>query len=139
MAKHYIDERDPTADRRLIDFSFALPPEQLLDHGRYHPLARHALADRLPTELLDLPQRGLQGADWYERFDKTEALHLVEELSSCHSANELIDVTKIRQALDKWPSEGTADPRLTVLFRMRLLMALATGAFLQEFEGDLSG
>ena len=138
LADAGIDERDAMADRRLLDFSFALPPEQLLDRGCYHPLARKALADRLPPELLDLRLRGLQGADWYERFHKREARQIVEELASCHSATQLLDLDRMAEAIDRWPSEGTADPRLTVLYRMRLLTALATGAFLQEFEGDVS-
>ena len=133
-----IDERDALADRRLIDFGFQLPPEQLLDRGHYHPLARQALADRLPGELLDLRLRGLQGADWYERFDKVQAHEIVEELASCHAANELLDIARIRSAIEQWPVEGTADPRTTVLYRMRLLIALATGAFIQEFAEDVS-
>jgi asparagine synthase (glutamine-hydrolysing) len=139
LADAGIDERDATADRRLIDFSFALPPEQLLDRGAYHPLARRALADRLPAELLDLRERGLQGADWYERFDKQQARDIAEELGASHAASELLDISRIRRTIEQWPEKGTADPRTTVLFRMRLLIALSTGAFLQEFEGDISG
>lgn len=139
LADAGVDERDATADRRLIDFSFALPPEQLLDRGVYHPMARRALADRLPPELLDLRLRGLQGADWYERFDKQQARDIAEELGACHAATELLDVPRIRRTIEQWPEKGTADPRTTVLFRMRLLMALSAGAFLQEFEGDVSG
>jgi asparagine synthase (glutamine-hydrolysing) len=100
---------------------------------------RDATADRLPRELLDLQLRGLQGADWYERFDKAKAQEIAEELAACHSASELLDMPRIRRTIDQWPSEGTADPRTTVLFRMRLLMALSMGAFLQEFEGEVSG
>ena len=133
-----IDERDALADRRLLDFSFQLPPEQLLDRGDYHPLARRALSDRLPDELLDLRLRGLQGADWYERFDRVQAHEIVEELASCHAASELLDLARIRIAIDQWPVQGTADPRTTVLNRMRLLIALATGAFIQEFAEDVS-
>ena len=133
-----IDERDAMADRRLIDFSFRLPPEQLLDQGHYHPLARRALADRLPSELLDLNLRGLQGADWYERVRKSDAQEIVEELAACHAASELLDIARIRSAIDAWPEQGTADPRTTVLYRMRLLIALATGAFIQEFAEEVS-
>jgi asparagine synthase (glutamine-hydrolysing) len=134
-----IDERDAMADRRLIDFSFRLPPEQLLDRGHYHPLAREALADRLPPELLDLDLRGLQGADWYERVDKAEAQEIAEELASCRAAGELLDIGRIRSAIEGWPDRGTADPRTTILYRMRLLTALATGAFIQEFAGEVAG
>jgi hypothetical protein len=133
-----IDERDAMADRHLIDFGFRLPPEQLLDQGQYHPLARRALADRLPPELLDLELRGLQGADWYERVDKAQARNILEELAACHAAAQLLDIDRLRAAIEHWPEQGTADPRTTVLYRMRLLMALATGAFIQEFAGDVS-
>jgi hypothetical protein len=126
------------ADRRLIDFSFRLPPEQLLDQGHYHPLARRALADRLPSELLDLDLRGLQGADWYERVRKSDAQEIVEDLAACHAVGELLDIARIRSAIDAWPEQGTADPRTTVLYRMRLLIALATGAFIQEFAEEVS-
>jgi asparagine synthase (glutamine-hydrolysing) len=139
LADAGIDERDAMADRRLIDFSFQLSPEQLLDRGRYHPLARRALADRLPGELLDLRLRGLQGADWFERFDRVQAHEIVEELASCNPASDLLDIGRIRAAIDHWPANGTADPRTTVLYRMRLLIALATGAFIQEFAEDISG
>ena len=134
-----IEERDAMADRRLIDFSFSLPPEQLLDRGRYHPLARRALSDRLPAELLDLELRGLQGADWYERVHKAQAMDIVDELAACHAVSELLDIDRMREALEHWPERGTADPRTTVLYRMRLLMALATGIFVQEFAAEVSG
>jgi asparagine synthase (glutamine-hydrolysing) len=133
-----IDERDAMADRRLIDLSFRLPPEQLLHRGRYHPLARRALADRLPSELLDSKLRGLQGADWYERLNKAHAQEIVEELAACHAAAELLDIGRLRAAINEWPEGGTADPRTTVVYRMRLPMALATGAFIQEFADEVS-
>jgi asparagine synthase (glutamine-hydrolysing) len=134
-----IDERDAMADLRLIDFSFRLPPEQLLHQGRYHPLSRRALADRLPSELLDSTLRGLQGADWHERLNKAQARDIVEELASCHAAAKLLDIPRMRTAIENWPDSATADPRTTVIYRMRLPMALATGAFIQEFAADVSG
>jgi hypothetical protein len=63
----------------------------------------------------------------------------VEELASCNPASDLLDIGRIRAAIDHWPANGTADPRTTVLYRMRLLIALATGAFIQEFAEDISG
>src|SRR5690606_34827797 len=48
-----IDQRDPTADRRLIEFCLSVPPREYLRGGRTRSLARRALADRLPAELLD--------------------------------------------------------------------------------------
>jgi len=134
LAQFGIDERDPTADRRLLDFSFALPPEQLLHDGVWRPLAKRALADLLPAQVLNSPLRGYQGADWYERFGSVEALQLLEEISSSRAAKELLDMDKMRSAIERWPSAGWADSRQIMIYRTRLPIALVTGVFLQEFE-----
>jgi hypothetical protein len=41
----------------------------------------------------------------------------------------------MRTAVAEWPTAGTADARLTIIFRQRLLTALSAGIFVQEFEG----
>jgi asparagine synthase (glutamine-hydrolysing) len=134
LAQFGIDERDPTADRRVLDFSFALPPEQLLHDGVWRPLARRALAGLLPPQVLDAPLRGCQGADWYERWGPGEALQLLEEITSSRAANELLDLDKMRAAIEGWPCGGWAESRQIMIYRTRLPMALVTGVFLQEFE-----
>lgn len=134
-----VDERDPTADRRVIEFSLRLPPEQLLHRGEWRPLARRALAGRLPPSILDLNERGYQGADWFERISKGQALALVEEISTSPAASELLDLHKMRQAIESWPSAGAADLNRQIVYRTRLLAALSTGVFLQEFESSMAG
>lgn len=129
-----VDERDPLADRRLIDFGFRLPPEQLFRNGVSRPLVRKALADRLPSAVLNSKLRGYQGADWYERFDKTEANALVEEIAPCAAVGELLDLGKIRAAIERWPTAGWGDPKIRGMYRTRLLTALSAGVFIQEFE-----
>src|SRR5262249_54971976 len=68
LAGWQIDIRDPTADVRLLEFCFAVPTEQFLREGTPRALARRALADRLPKQVLEEPRRGLQAADWHEDF-----------------------------------------------------------------------
>ena len=134
LAEFGIRERDPTADRRLLDFSFRLPPSQMLDGGIWRPLARRALGDILPPEVLNSPVRGYQGADWYERLTQADARALFEEICSSTEATELLDTDKVRSAIDAWPSRGWADARIISLYRVRLPIALLTGVFIQEFE-----
>lgn len=134
LAEAGIDERDPTADRDLIDFSFALPPEQFLHAGVWRPLARRALAGRVPPAILDAPLRGYQGADWFERVNKAEARAVLEDIAPSGAVNELLDLGKIEQAIDQWPETGSASVRARTIYRNRLPIALATGVFLQEFE-----
>lgn len=139
LAEHGIDERDPTADRRLVEFSLRLPLEQMLHRGVSRPLARRALADRVPAEVLNSPLRGYQGADWYERFDRAEAGGLIEDIASSPIANDLLDIPKMKQTLDHWPHSGAADPRSRAIFRTRLTIAISTGIFIQSFEPLLAG
>src|SRR5262249_2649880 len=61
-----VDYRDPTADVRLLEFCLAVPTEQFLHNGVLRSLARRALADRLPKQVLEEPRRGFQVADWHE-------------------------------------------------------------------------
>ena len=61
-----VDYRDPTADVRLLEFCFAVPMEQFLRDGMLRALARRALADRLPKQVLEETRSGLQVADWHE-------------------------------------------------------------------------
>ena len=134
MAEAGIEERDPTADRDLIDFSFALPPEQFLHNGIWRPLARRALAGRVPQPILNAELRGYQGADWFERVNKAETRAVLEEISTSTAVNELLDLKKIEQAIDEWPAMGSASVRARTIYRTRLPIALSTGVFLQEFE-----
>lgn len=139
LAEAGIDGRDPMADRRLIDFSFTLPPDQLLHRGVSRPLARRALADRVPAEVLNAPLRGYQGADWYERLNRAEAYAVLEEVSTSPAVNELLDLGKIRRAIEDWPSEGSARQRVRTIYRTGLMIALSTAVFLQLFESSMRG
>jgi asparagine synthase (glutamine-hydrolysing) len=134
LAESGMDERDPLANRRLIEFSFRLPPGQLLHRGEWRPLAKRALAGRIPDAVLNANLRGYQGADWFERVSRAEALAIVEELSTSTAVSDLLDLQKIRRDIDRWPAAGAADPKSQAVFRARLTSALSTGVFLREFE-----
>jgi asparagine synthase (glutamine-hydrolysing) len=134
LAESGIDERDPLANRRLIEFSFRLPPGQLLHRGKWRPLAKRGLAGRIPDAVLNANLRGYQGADWFERVSRAEALAIVEEISASTAVTDLLDLQKIRRDLDRWPAAGAADLKSQAVFRARLTTALSTGVFLREFE-----
>jgi asparagine synthase (glutamine-hydrolysing) len=129
LAGEGIDERDPLSDRRLIEFSLRIPPELLYWNGFSRPLARVALADRLPSSVIDLKVRGLQAADWPMRFTQADAYEMLEEISVNATAQEILDLQRMRQAIDRWPAEDWN--RLSVLgeYRLSLIGALATGMF----------
>jgi asparagine synthase (glutamine-hydrolysing) len=68
-----VDMRDPSADRRLVEFCLSVPPEQFLAGGVPRSLARRAFADRLPPEVLRERRKGYQAADWFEGMSVSRA------------------------------------------------------------------
>jgi asparagine synthase (glutamine-hydrolysing) len=125
-----IDERDPTGDRRLIDFCLSLPTEMLLRDGEKRPLARAALADRLPAEVLDLQDRGYQMADWYEQITPELVAAEAERLARCEAAAGVVDFNHVRAMIDAWPSGGWDRQWVISEYRAGLLRALSAAHFL---------
>lgn len=129
-----VDERDPMADQRIMDFSFALPPDQLLDNGISRPLMRRALADRLPQDLFDNRARGLQGADWYEQLRPKEIEEIIEEVSGSACVNELVDLERLRGVLNSLPPSDPSSAYSTSVYRRSLTLTLSTAVFIDVFE-----
>jgi asparagine synthase (glutamine-hydrolysing) len=138
LAGEGVDERDPLADRRLIEFSLKIPPEQLYWNGVSRPLARAALADRLPRSVIDQKVRGLQGADWAVRFTQAELNGMLEEISGSATAQELFDIDRMRQAIHRWPTRNWNEPTMHRTYRQALLLALSAGMFAVVHEQGAS-
>lgn len=134
LAEFGIDERDPLANRELVEFSLRLPPEQMLNEGKWRPLAKRALADRLPDAVLNTQLRGYQAADWFERISKDEARVIIEEISASSTMTDLFDLKRIRGDIERWPSSGAADFNSRMIYRSGLIWTLSVGVFLREFE-----
>lgn len=132
-----IDKRDATADRRLLEFCLRLPIEMLLSGGTRRPLARAALADRLPAAVLDERRKGLQAANWHT--DLTAELprlrELVDRIEHHPSASLMIDTGLLRRWLREWPSGGWHRPEIVARYRIALLVALAAGHFAIHASG----
>lgn len=132
LAHWRIDERDPTADRRLVQFCLAIPDEQFRLGGIPSSLARRAMADRLPPAVLRQRARGLQAADWHLGFadPKRELGEVVATLAKCRETARLLDIARLQAAIDHWPTAGWHEPGVTPLYRNELLRALSNGDFL---------
>jgi len=138
IAGEGIDERDPLADRRLIEFSLKIPPEQLYWNGVQRPLARAALADRVPQSVIDLKLRGLQAADWAIRFTQVDARTMLDEISVNATARELFDLDRLRQAIDRWPTEDWNQLSVLGHYRWSVIGTLAAGMFALVHEQGVS-
>ena len=127
-----VDERDPTADRRLIEFCLSLPLDMLLKNGVRRPLARAALTDRLPAAVLAEKRKGYQAADWHEGMtaNRQAIRDLVEEIGGNDLASSIIDVGALRTWVADWPQGGWEQPQVMARYRGALLGALSAGHFI---------
>ena len=132
-----IDVRDPTADRRLIEFCFSVPTDQFYRDGLPRALARAALADRVPPEVLNQRQRGLQAVDWHEGLTIARS-QIVEEISRLEQtapAVRALDLARLRRLTENWPTGGWEQEDIIDQYRLALLRGISCGHFLRRVSG----
>lgn len=134
LAQHGIEESDPFSDRRLIEFAFRIPPDQLYWNGVQRPLMRQALADRLPASLFEKFGRGLQSGDWAIRLGQADAFGLLEEISSSDIARDILDVDRMRKSIERWPAFDWNEPSIVQEYRHALLDAIGVGMFAAAYD-----
>ena len=127
-----IDKRDPTADVRLIEFCLSLPTEMLLNASARRPLARAALSDRLPPQVLNAHGKGYQCSEWHVGLtrDLKRVEALITSIAKHPVAASVVDVEQLKSMLRAWPEEGWETDRTIALYRNVFLQALTAGHFL---------
>ena len=133
-----IDTRDPTADRRLVEFCLATPTDQFMRDGTPRALSRRALADRLPAAVLDAPLKGYQAADWHEGMTaaRDEIAAEVERLAACAPASAALATERMQQLMRDWPQSGWNNHEVAEPYRLALLRGLSAGHFLRRTTGS---
>lgn len=133
-----IDQRDPTTDRRLIEFCLNIPEEQLLSNGNNKAVARIAFADRLPQAVLDSRHKGYQAADWHEGLAtaRAELRDEVERLGAIAPAATAIDLPRLGKLIEDWPAGGWETSDVISQYRLKLLRGIAVGHFLRRASGS---
>jgi asparagine synthase (glutamine-hydrolysing) len=129
LAEWGVEERDPTNDRRLVEFCFSLPPEALLDGGVRRPALRRALAGRVPDGLPDQRLRGQQMPDWYEQISAGEVQSFARAEAESGLAGSVVDLEAVDRAARSWPTSGWEERPIFYLYRMHLLRSLAAARF----------
>lgn len=137
LAGWRIDQRDPTADKRLVEYCLGVPMDEYLDRGETRALARRALRDRLPRAVLDAQGKGYQAADWHEGLSaaRSEIEAEVDRFAQCAPAAAALDVVRLRAMLDKWPESGWAQTPTRNAYRLALLRGVSAGHFLRKASG----
>lgn len=133
-----VDMRDPTSDRRLVEFSLRIPTEAFIHDGAPKALIRSALKDRVAAEVLNPRARGFQSADWHEDLTRVRdrLREEVERIELLPQARELIDVERLRNLVANWPSGGWDSMEVRADYRLSLLRAVSVANFIQRASGS---
>jgi asparagine synthase (glutamine-hydrolysing) len=132
-----VEERDPTVDRRVIEVSMRQPEWVRRHDGITRAVARGAMADRLPTEIVHRTRLGEQLPDWLDVMNaaRAELSSEVDELVDHPASRQLIDTDRLRRLMSCWPDRSSrADPTVVRDYRLALFRALLVSRYLRWFE-----
>jgi asparagine synthase (glutamine-hydrolysing) len=137
LARWGISVRDPTADRRVVEYCLSLPYETFVRGGIYRSLARRAFRDHVPADILSNVVRGYQAADWYEGLqqDLPKISELVDAIEGTE-ASQALDLDWIRETLRTWPTDGWERSDVAMRYRAGLLRAVAAAHFMHSVQSQ---
>ncbi len=134
-----VELRDPTFDRRLVEFCLAIPTQLYLRDGEDRWLLRHAMAGALPDAVRLRTGIGVQAADWHERFTAAQAEinQTLRTLRSSELAARCIDLPRLERSMERWPVADYSSRRVLLEYRYALSRALVLGRFIAWFESGM--
>lgn len=127
--------RDPTADRRLVEFCLRVPEDMYRRRGEARWLLRHTFRDRLPAQVLHYKAKGLQGADIGHRM-LADRVAIHEALDQCEAhplASHWLDLPRVRGVLHALEREVTANSTRDA--QIILARGLGVGLYLIASDG----
>jgi len=129
-----IDVRDPTCDKRLMEFCLSIPDDQYVRNGRDRWLIRRAMKDIMPSIVLDEKRRGRQAADVGRRvlvhYEETETT--LQQIEKSPLAGRYLDLPLMRRTLSL--ARKNLDAKATGDLGTIFLRGLMAGRFLMRFE-----
>lgn len=130
--KNGIIQRDPTKDKRVVEFCFSLPTEQFVRGGIERYLIRRNVRGLIPESIrTNYSSKGLQSADWRQRLEKKRCI-LYKKLKSVINDKEYIKYLNIDYLKEQFNLLELDDFNKVDL--MSVLMAINLKMFLNDIE-----
>lgn len=125
--------RDPTANRRLIEFCVQAPDHLFRRQGIHRWLIRRAMADRMPPQVLHYKKKGLQAVDagYRAREAREEFRAALDRFARHDLARHCLDLGRMRGLLDSLEQGVTQANTLEVI--SILCRGTGAGLFLGRF------
>ncbi|ACV64006.1 Asparagine synthase (glutamine-hydrolyzing) [Desulfofarcimen acetoxidans DSM 771] len=136
--KYGVAWRDPTMDKRVIEFCLSVPDNQFARGDKSRFLLRRAMEGILPDKVrLNRTVRGKQSADLTQRLQPCwpQLIAEIKKIGDRESERIYLDILKIREELTKFTTLSDESPDNTSL-RM-LLRSLIFSRFLKYEESTM--
>ena len=106
-AAYGLDVRDPTRDRRIVEFCWRIQNNAHWAWGLRRGLIRRGMADLLPEPVRFCKAKGLQSADLMERFNKEKHVLMgqVRDAKNTKSA-EILDLGSMERFLNEFDRQN---------------------------------
>ena len=140
-ALHGVETRDPLGYLPLVEFCFAIPPEQYLLGGVSRSFARRVLADRLPPGVVQEQRLGLQCPEIAARIggQRDWLAETLSRIERSPQATDILDTAWIRATITAIPHDlHEMGPEFITPLR-RAAAALQVGQFILWVEGGCPG
>ena len=132
-----IAQRDPTAYRPFVEFCASLPTRMFLRNGQTRWLARQMAKGIMPDEQRMNELHGRWDSDWHLRLSRRREDLLAEigRLEEDKQLSEMLDLPRMRAALEDWPTQTETDRHKALAREMAVPRALLTARFVKFVEG----
>jgi asparagine synthase (glutamine-hydrolysing) len=129
--------RDPTAYRPLVEFCSGLPVEMFMRDGHMRWLAKQMAKGIMPEEQRANRLNGRWDSDWLLRVRRRQADYLAEidRLAGDERMASMLDLPRLRSALEKLPDETPLDPQEYYGAEFAVARGLLTARFVNYVEG----
>ena len=120
---HGVAYRDPTMDKRVIEFCLSVPESQYVQEGRQRLLIRRSMAGILPDKVrLNETIQGRQSADWTQRLQSIwpELAAEIGNIGAMEAERKYLDIARIQKELAKFSTlkdDAAEDHNLHMLIR----------------------
>ena len=131
-----MEVRDPTIDKRVLEFCLSIPDDQYMRDGTDHFLIRRAMKDILSDKVRLNTRRGRQAADIGERIcgSLSELRLAFNRIKEDELTRRFLDIKKMNDVL--LSLEQNVDKNNTSQAGTIFLRGLMAGLFLHDFESN---
>jgi asparagine synthase (glutamine-hydrolysing) len=130
-----VEQMDPTADRRVIEFCLSVPEEHYCADGRRRSLIKDAMAGMLPPKVLEERRRGYQSADviFHLTREKAEIEAELKRLKKIDLAVRCLNLPMLESLVQSWPSPPYGRGEHAT-HGSQLMSAISMGRFIRRLE-----